>query len=277
MAEPKDSVARLVGSLVGGPSLATTWYFLIGLLLRVEFLKDYSHSIKIAQYGGAIFMLGIGLLGTAGWLLQLRAATRARKAREKVDEEFDKIRGRTPGRNVAEISTQDVAASLRGTKVDDDQLVRLVEQRKQQLLIDDEYFRDELSSLIVDYLQPVPRNAKRFLNRFRVNLLIANSRGLLTSDPKVTAQQIGKWLVLTERWPQLGRSLSAAPEKMKILEEQSVVPGLPQSLTPQQDPFMESIKTLAPFYVGDEDLRKFINSVPSLAMVVLRLAHYGTP
>lgn len=239
-------------------------------------MKNHPVIINLVRYGGAIFILAPTAFAAFSLFVEGREAALARKAREKVDQVLDKIMDQAPGKNVAEISTRDVAASLKGTKVDDDQLVRLVEQRKQKLLIDDEYFRKELSSLIVDFLQPLPRNAKRFLNRFRVNLLIAHSRGLLTSDPKVSAQQIGKWLVLLERWPQLGRSLSAAPEKMQILEKQSASPGPSHSPAPQLDPFMESIKILAPFYVGDEDLRKFINSVPPLAMAVLRLAHYGT-
>lgn len=195
---------------------------------------------------------------------------RARKASVRVAAELDKLKGETP---VAEISTQKVADSLKGTKVADDQLARLVEQRKQQLLIDDDYFREELQTLIVDYLQPLPRNAKRLLNRFRVNLLIAHSRGLLTSEPKVTAQQIGKWLVLIERWPQLGRSLSAVPEKMKVLEEQSPAPP---SVAPLPDAFMQTVKLLAEPYFGDEDLRKFIHSAPPLAVVLPRLVHYGS-
>jgi hypothetical protein len=54
-----------------------------------------------------------------------------------------------------------------------DQLKRLVEQHKQDLLFDDQAFKEELNDLIIDYLQLLPRNAKRVLNRLRVNLLIA--------------------------------------------------------------------------------------------------------
>lgn len=152
-------------------------------------------------------------------ILQIVAAANARKAGKagkRVAEAFDVLKRQTPGRSIAAISTQNLATPLKAIGVTDDQLARLVEQQKQQRLIDDGRFSAELSTLIADYLQPLPRNAERFLNRFRVILLIAYGRGLLTSDPKVTAQQIGKRLVLLERRPQLGRSLAIAPEKMKI-------------------------------------------------------------
>jgi hypothetical protein len=133
-----------------------------------------------------------------------------------------------------------------------------------------------------------PRNAKRLVNRFRINLLIANRRGLLTSEPKITPRQIGKWMVLLERWPQLGRSLSAVPEKMKIMEDDSilgpkakVVKEEPSSTAAavqdaSEDQFMQTVRSLAEPYVGDEDLRNFIRSDPLLATVLQRLVHYGS-
>lgn len=133
------------------------------------------------------------------------------------------------------------------------------------------------------------------MNRFRVNLLIANRRGLLTVEPKVTPRQIGKWMVLLERWPQFGRSLSAVPEKMRVLEDEAVVEPKPKIVDPKakiveeqssptssavqsttQDEFMQTAKSLAEPYVGDEDLRKFIRSDPLLATVLQRLVHYGS-
>ncbi|HEY1937525.1 MAG TPA: hypothetical protein VGJ33_06300 [Candidatus Angelobacter sp.] len=282
MAEPKQNAApdprnpywQLFSLIISIVVLSAVWFYLIGLLDYIELLRD-SSIVKVLQYGIAGLFLALGTYGAFLQFFELRAAAQARQANQKVAEAFNQIKNRTPDKNVAEISTREVAASLKDAKIGDEQLGRLVEQRKQQLLIDDEYFREELSSLIVDYLQPLPRNTKRLLNRFRVNLLIAHSRGLLISEPKVTAQQIGKWLVLMERWPQLGRSLSAAPEKMKVLEEQAVHPAPTKSSPPQPDPFMESITALAPPYLGDEDLRKFIHSQPGVAVVVPRLVHYG--
>jgi hypothetical protein len=79
----------------------------------------------------------------------LRRAELARDANAQVAKELNKLKGRTA---VADISTKAVTDSLKDVKVDPAQLVRIVEQQKQQLLIDDEYFRAELRDLIVTYL-----------------------------------------------------------------------------------------------------------------------------
>jgi hypothetical protein len=187
----------------------------------------------------------------------------------------DRIKEQSPGKNVAEISVEEVAASVKGTKVSQDALKRLVEQRKQHHLIDHHYFKEEVGQMIADYLQPLPRDAKRVLNRFRVNLLIAHSRQLLTTAPKVNTQQIGKWLVLDERWPQLSRSLCLHPEEMARLEEQSAPPARSARKPVNPDAFKELVKTLAPAYVDDDVLRTFVHSEPALAAILPRLVHYG--
>jgi hypothetical protein len=271
----RNPVGQLLSQFFSVVIVSGILYYLLSFFGKTYFLSDFPNIAKTGQYGIPILFFGFGTWGAVTNFVGAFTAAQARQANQKVAEALNQIKAQTPDKNVSEISTQDVAASLKDTKVNNEQLTRLVEQGKQQLLIDDEYFREELSSLIVDYLQPLPRNAKRLLNRFRVNLLIAHSRGLLTSEPKVTAQQIGKWLVLLERWPQLGRSLSATPAKMKILEDESNNPAASQSDDPQLDLFMESIKALVPPYSGDEDLRRFIHSKPNLAIVAQRLIHLG--
>ena len=274
-ASARSGVDRLFFGLIGVLVFVGMWYIVVGAVGRIGFLEGYAGGIRAVQVGGAIILGAFFLLGLVLQTLDVWKAAQARRAAQQVAEALDRARDTTP---VAEISSGAIAASLAGTKVSSDQIARLVEQRKQQLLIDDEYFREELRTLIVAYLQPLPRNAKRFLNRFRVNLLIAHSRGLLSSEPRVGAQQIGKWLILVERWPILSRSLSAAPEWMRFLETQSAqpapVPG-PDPKVPPPDPFMESINLLAPVYHGDEDLREFVRSAPVLAPVLFRLVHYG--
>jgi len=53
---------------------------------------------------------------------------------------------------------------------------------------------------------------------------------------------------------------------------QKLEPGTP---TPSAvESFMDSTKVLAPVYQGDEDLREFIGSAPSLGAILFRLVHY---
>ena len=187
------------------------------------------------------------------------------------------------------MSVDDLAKSMTGTGVSDDHLKRLVQQGVQKKLIDED-FEDDMRKLIVLYLQPLPRNAKRVLNRFRVNKVIAANRRLLDTKPTVEVTHLGKWLVLGERWPQLARVLNAAPERIELLEKQAKSsappPGAATTIAAPAagagapaapiDPFMDSIRLLAPFYVGDEDLRIFINSEPRLSVVLPRLVYHGT-
>jgi hypothetical protein len=281
----RGALAEIGSLLAGAAFIAPVWYFGVGLLHRVDALEG-STAVTIGQYFGPVVMAFGAVFGV---IAEIRTA-RSRMATKQVAEAVDKITREAAGASVAGVSVERVAAALK-TKVSTDHLTRLVEQQKDKLLIDEDYFRTEVGNLIVDYLQPLPRNAKRLLNRFRVSLLIAHRRGLFTSEPKVTTEQIGKWLVLSERWPQLARSLSAAPEAMRDLEKQAVThpPQKDESaesatrLNVSQrrtrrariDPFTESIKALAAFYVGDQDLRSFLDSAPALAAVLPRLVHYG--
>jgi hypothetical protein len=265
--EQTGSLAPLVSG-VAGIAFFFAVAFLVGRAHAITAGGPFDVFVTVLQY----VMFGVSTLGLLGLILELRRVLRARKAQRasaRVDE-WLKTQSAEPGKNVAEIEPHQVAAALPNTRVSEDQLIRLVEQRKQKMLIDDATFSRDVA-MIVDYLQPLPRNAKRVLNRFRVSLLIADRRGLFTEDPKVTKEQIGKWLVLGERWPQLRQSLSAAPERMARLEEDA-----PGRATPGDDPFGDHIKVLAPFYAGDDDLRRFIQSPPALAGILPRLVHYGS-
>ena len=261
-------------------TFAVTWFvtvafargFVEGLLEGSSALETVSNLVT-----GALVVVGAGyaINTIVRGVIEARRAAEARRASAHIDEALERFQDRTGG-NLAGVSLEDVVKSVKentNTKVGAEQLTRLVEQRKQKRLVDDQWFQAEVSSLIVDYLQPLPRNAKRVLNRFRVNMLIAERRGLFTSEPKVMPRDIGKWLVLGERWPLLRRSLSAVPETMRQLERDSRPVAAPPPGAP--DPFMDSIKVLAPFYVGDEDLRTFIRSEPQLAKILPRLVHYG--
>jgi hypothetical protein len=337
----RTTIEQFAMGILGAVALSVFFYYgsrlvdpyLSALLQRLNFAPlNLNLNLKSADHFFGVkgtFTLIVAAAAVVRVVQKFIEQIQATWVNKRVADAISHLKDETPGANISDITADQVAASpaLKGAKVDKKALDQLVEQHKQQMLIDDSYFREELGHLIVDYLQPLPRNAKRLLNRFRVNLLIAHGRGLFTTQPRVTTQQLGKWLVLMERWPQLGRALSAAPDRLKSLEETaaatiaaqsaimsasppkgiavpSVQPeaaaapappdpaarrspngaGSPQSVqsgpapqsTAASDPFMDLIGILTPFYLGDEDLRKFIHSDPSIANVVARLAHFET-
>lgn len=258
-------------ALFGATFLGAMAYYLVGLLHNINAVNNFSVLSAMVTALQVIASVAAAVAGGYDMFGDLRRKAAARRATQLVAEAVEKVKEETPGKSAAELpSAKQIAQSVQGARVSPEHVEQLAEQERQKLLIDEVFFRKELSVLIVDYLQPLPRNAKRVVNRFRVNLLIAQRRGLMTSEPKVSAKQIGKWLVLGERWPQLGRSLATTPERMKRLEAQAK-----ERRQPTRDPFTLAIKSLAAPYVGDGDLRRFIRSDPSLAIVLSRLVHYG--
>jgi hypothetical protein len=171
---------------------------------------------------------------------------------------------------VVSVSTEDVAAAVNQSKISNTRLTRLIEQRRQKLLLDKKTLRPELDYLI-DNWHPLPRDVKRGLNRFFLSYLVAYNRDLLTTEPIVTGHQLAKWLVLTDTWPQLGRSLTGTPQEIEALERHAAME--PSGL--ERDGFKDRLHTLAPLYVDDSDLRRFIASEPRLAAVLPRLVYYG--
>jgi len=245
----------LSGLLLGG-----VWYYVIGGIGSADFLKPWAHAVGLVQQIGLVLLGGGAAIGN---ILQRREVLKARTADEKIAKALKDLQDRSPGKSAAEYSLEEIAAAAGETNVDKEHFERLVKQQKDRVLIDDEYFDPALIKLLVEYLQPLPRNAKRLMNRFRVNLLVAHSRGLLTTDPKVSSRQIGKWLVMSERWPLLSRALAATPDKMVVLESQTA------------DALKASIMSLSPVYAEDGDLHRFLSSSPPLAPVLTRLVNFG--
>jgi hypothetical protein len=271
VAPVKEAAGQVAFGVFGAILLGSAWYYGFGLLHRIDAVEG-SGIITGIQYTGVGLMAFVAVFGGIAQIVRARQALRAQRAAHLVAATLGRIKEESPTTNVEAIPAEELAGLVRGAKVSSEHLVRLVEQGRQRLLIDEDSFRTEVAGLIVDFLQPLPRNAKRVLNRFRVDLLIADRRGLFRSEPMVSKQQIGKWLVLAERWPQLRLSLSAAPERMQSLEELAA-----KRASVNEDPFMKEIGGLAPFYVGDEDLRRFIHTSPHLAPILPRLVHYGDP
>jgi len=143
----------------------------------------------------------------------------------------------------------------------------LVRQKLKDHLVDEASFQGAASQVLVDFLQPSPRNAKRLINRLRVEVAVAFNRGLLRGDEKITVQHISRWLVLSERWPELAKALSIRPSEMVNLER--------ESSKEKNSLFTQLVSELAPAYVSDKDLKGFCNTRPPLGSALVKLIHFS--
>jgi hypothetical protein len=114
----------------------------------------------------------------------------------------------------------------------------------------DKFFVDEgpqlreVAAVIVRHPPVLPRAAKRMLNHARLLTSIANERGMFGGEPALTPAQLGKWIVLVERWPAVARRVERDPTLLARLEDrasESPAPDLPAS-----DELMALIRTDPP-------------------------------
>ena len=64
-----------------------------------------------------------------------------------------------------------------------------------------------------------PRRLKQFLNVFRLSVYIANHTGIFDSGSPLTLSQLGKFVALGQRWPELLEDLAVEPELLAELED----------------------------------------------------------
>ena len=281
--QPEPPVRVPIGSLFGATVSALVGggiaYVVVGGVLQAETFK----SLPFAQWiqAGLAIVVGVTTLAVGYRDLRNKARIRAaaRAATVRVDEALKDLTDESGPGMVASVSKEDVAASVGDARIEADHLTRLVEQRKQQMLVHKKTLQPDLVYLI-DNWHPLPRNVKRGLNRFYVSLLIAYNRGLLTETPAVppapavppvSGRQLAKWLVLSERGPQLGRALVVWPDRIGDLERDAPLRPPKDSL----DSFKAILGTLTPLYVEDGGLREFLASWPPLTPVLERLIYYG--
>jgi KAP family P-loop domain len=82
----------------------------------------------------------------------------------------------------------------------------------------------DIVMMVREILEYSPRRIKTFLNAFRLALYIASAQGLLDIDSKtdeaeVTPERLGKFLVLTSRYPELRSILAEDPSLLYKIEQ----------------------------------------------------------
>jgi KAP-like P-loop domain-containing protein len=138
----------------------------------------------------------------------------------------------------------------------------LIEQRLIKHTADDSHLREQAEGAIEELLPPLPRSAKRMFNHLRVLLIVAVGREMLGGSPELTGAHLGRWVVLGQRWPEVGRAVRREPSLVAKLEEAARSSDLDQLLAARGLP------------VGDhEALDEFLKRQPPLGALAERLVY----
>jgi hypothetical protein len=198
---------------------------------------------------------GGGIAAVAGWVGVLTVARRAEHRREAIDQEIRETASKTT-------TTDELESQVLGSEAAKKAGGKVVRQRLQHHYADESKFRQDAEGVILDFRPPVPRRAKRMLNRLRVLLVVAVGRRMMDGTPALNGHHLGRWIVLNERWPELAHSVSSQPERLQALEQAHNAATLRDALAG----------------IGDQtpvsaELVRFMRGAPNLAPVLHRLVH----
>jgi hypothetical protein len=220
------------------------------LPIRMRFLAWVAFFASAWAVG---IWLDRAILGIVRW-------TRESMRRKRIDEQ---IRTRIAAGERDFSRVEDYVKRQNSTRTDNREIEWLVRERLQRYLEDESELQREAEDEVMRYIEPMPRHAKRLLNRLRLLLFIAHERRMFGGTPKLSARHIGKWAVLGERWPDLLQEVCARPELMTLLEDAK-----------KHD---ACVKIITPAYEDDDALREFCVSVGGvkLSPVIIRIVEFA--
>jgi KAP family P-loop domain len=192
----------------------------------------------------------VGLVAAAGNAMY--QSLRRRRHKERVDEIDQGIRDEL--KKGAAFSPEHLQAKLK--KGGDQKDADLVRERARLLIVDESAVRQQVEQVLTEYIAPLPRYAKRAINRARFAIGVAFTRRLFERDAVATADRIGKWVCLLERWPGLAQGLIRRPGTIAQLElaathnESAKLARLLAELSPahQPDKDLQSLLARAPLF-----------------------------
>ena len=257
---PRSILARMlsqVGTGIGAVLITSGAFLVLWLTNRLGWLGGVRPHLAGEFFLGVFSaILGSGLLSSVREILSRLRVARRRKLLD------DEIRSRIAAgeRDFSKVEAS-VQSSRRGLLADA-ATKGLLRERLQSFLEDESELQREAEDEVTRHLDPLPRHAKRLLNRLRLLLFVAHERRMFGGSPILSPRHIGKWAVLCERWPELAQAISRAPELMLPLEN-----GKRHNSV---------IGRLAPLYLGDEALKQFCvaDSRTSLAAVMGRIVQF---
>ena len=163
---------------------------------------------------------------------------------KSLDEAANKVRSTRP--DISEDQLSEAKRNLFARTFDDDQEVR-------KAIYD-----------ALPYLESNARKVKRFINLFRLQLLIANRRHLL-DDGSIEIRQLSRWLVLAGSWPEIVEAFSDSEFPIRLLQANKLWQS---SLRESGLEASQAMQTLLKPYFDDPRIRKYV-AAPEL-MTLLR-------
>ena len=121
----------------------------------------------------------------------------------------------------------------------------------------------EVQEIILSYPPALARGAKRMINHARLLTRIARERDVFGGAPEVTPAHLGKWIVLSERWPQLADRVLGDPNVMTELETRMKDSGVAAALATLEIPVTAS-----------DELDRLVRTEPTLGPVIERLVRF---
>jgi len=161
-------------------------------------------------------LLGVGAgVATTTMAERILPLLRESRRRKRIDEQI-KARIAAGERDFSRV--EEYVKSENSAWRNDPETEGLVRERLQRYLEDESELQREAEDEVMKHLEPMPRHAKRLLNRLRLLLFVAHERRMFGGVPELTPRHIGKWAVLGERWPELSQEIYINPGVMKRLE-----------------------------------------------------------
>lgn len=137
---------------------------------------------------------------------------------------------------------------------------KIIREQQQLYLANDSKEFKEAREAALTHLRLRPRSLKRLINRLRLLIMIVAARNGLRGENPIQPEELGKWVAVQERWPELAMTLVSRPELMKELEEGRSMEDMQAVLPKHLDYLLES-----------RELRDTINAEPRLSGVMERL------
>jgi len=246
---------RAIGALLAAVSGLAGLLFTVLPSLRPQSAADSEPSLIptwVYVLAAASVVLGVG-----ADVYRRRVVRRRRQRKERYGEAIAKTA--SAGASHAEVRAK-IGAEAAPGEVD----LALLEVEK--FFVDASPELRTVEAVILEHPPALPRAAKRMMNHARLLTGIANARGLFDTGSELTPPHLGKWIVLTERWPSLAHRIARDPGVMTKLED-AKSSGTLRDVLAEYGVNVERI----------DEVGAVLGQEPQLGPIVTRLIHFDRP